>query len=96
MSDQELKEIVNYKQKFLNERKINRILKQELEREKTNCESQIEILKNNHKQLVQRIQNEYNFNLKSIKLEYNNLKLESINKQDTWREYIYKKINVSF
>ena len=82
--------------KFLNQRKINNIIKQELERQKTNYESQIEILKNSHKQEVQRIQNEYNFNLKSITLEYNNLKLESINKQDTWREYIYKKINVSF
>ena len=74
MNSHELKKINNYHQKYINEQKINKILKEEIVRQCQHYETQIEVLKSNHKTKIFKFENEHNFKINSIELEYNKLK----------------------
>ena len=87
----ELKKVNNYKEKYLNEQKINKVLKDELNRQKKNYEVSIKFIEDNYKNKIHKLENEHNFKIKSIEVEYNKLK-DTYNKslkESSWSEYLF-------
>ena len=88
----ELKEIAT-NDKLKQQTKINEILKNELLRKDQEYNIIIQSIKKNYREEILKIKNEHEFNINSIKLEYNNLKHKIEKKNLTWSEYILHILN---